>query len=125
MPARRHLHADRRSPHEPNVREVSSSECPLLRRSRTHDSRSTTLNDGMKRSLLGGLAATVAVAGTALTSAPALASPPDPSSTDIPSLGWRGENLRFVVCDPTLTAARTVGFSVQDWSGDPLHQPAL
>jgi hypothetical protein len=83
------------------------------------------LDVGTRRSLLGGLAATVAMAGLALTSAPAMATPPDPGTTNIPSLGWRGENLRLVTCDNALNGASSVGFAVEDWSGDPLRLPTL
>jgi hypothetical protein len=84
-----------------------------------------TLNVGKRRSLLGGLAATIAVTGSVLSSAPAVAAPPDPTATNIPSLAWRGERVRLVACDASLAGASDVGLAVVDWSGDPLRTPAL
>ncbi len=51
------------------------------------------------------------------------ATDPDPSTTNIPYLAWRGEHVRIVKCDPILAPAielgpaRSVTFEVVDWSG--------
>jgi hypothetical protein len=60
----------------------------------------------------------------------------DPQQANVPYLGWRGEELRLVVCAPAITVTqthygRTVGkgmstsWIVESWSGDSFTTPAL
>src|SRR3954471_11524428 len=50
----------------------------------------------------------------------------DPQQTNVPSLGWRGEELRLVKCAPELGAAgQRTDWIVEDWSGDPFNPPTL
>jgi len=50
----------------------------------------------------------------------------DPQNTNIPSLAWRGEQLRFVKCNDEFTLeGQTANFSVADFSGDAGHQPTV
>ena len=52
--------------------------------------------------------------------------PWDPQQTNVPSLGWRGEELRLVKCAPEIGAAgQRTDWIVEDWSGDPFDPPAL
>src|SRR4051812_31915950 len=110
---------DRCSPRRGKCRRASARHKALAH----HESGVHTLHDGKRRSLLGGLAATIAITGSVLSSAPAVAAPPDPTATNLPGLGWRGERLRSVACSDALASATSVGFAVEDWSGDPLRTP--
>ena len=48
------------------------------------------------------LASTPSWAGSRLTVNPSIASDPNPTSTNIPYLAWRGENIRLVKCSDDL-----------------------
>ena len=51
--------------------------------------------------------------------------PWDPQQTNVPYLGWRGEELRLVKCAPEIVqhAGQATDWIVEDWSGLPV-QPA-
>jgi hypothetical protein len=61
----------------------------------------------------------LALLGSALTAVPAgAAPPPDPQTTNVPYLAWRGEHLRLVKCSPLITNdGQTADVLVEDWSG--------
>jgi hypothetical protein len=51
----------------------------------------------------------------------AAAAPQDPLTTNIPSVAWRGEQVRLVKCDPSLAieGAKKVDWIVESWTGAP------
>ena len=60
----------------------------------------------------------LALLGSAIAAVPAGAAPPDPQTTNVPYLAWRGEHIRLVKCDPLIqTEGQTVDVLVEDWSG--------
>ena len=63
----------------------------------------------------------LALLGSAIAAVPAgaaPAAPPDPQTTNVPYLAWRGEHIRLVKCDPLIqTGGQTADFLVEDWSG--------
>lgn len=61
----------------------------------------------------------LALLGAAIAASPAGAAPPDPQTTNVPYLAWRGEHLRLVKCSPLIStdAGQTVDVIVEDWSG--------
>jgi hypothetical protein len=60
----------------------------------------------------------LALLGSAITAVPAGAAPPDPQTTNIPYLAWRGEHVRLVKCDPLIsTEGQSADVLVEDWSG--------
>jgi hypothetical protein len=61
----------------------------------------------------------LALVGSAFVAVPAvLASAPDPQTTNIPSLAWRGEHIRLVACDPMIAqSGASIDVIVEDWSG--------
>jgi hypothetical protein len=65
------------------------------------------------------LAFLACVLGSALAAGPAAAQgPPDPQTTNIPYLAWRGEQIRLVKCDPAIGEEGTfVDWIVEEWSG--------
>ena len=65
------------------------------------------------------LAFLACVLGSALASGPAAAQgPQDPQTTNIPYLGWRGEQIRLVKCDPAIgEEGASVDWLVESWSG--------
>ena len=72
------------------------------------------------RRLKVGLAALVALMGSAFFAAPALAdTQPDPTESNIPYLAWRGEQVRLVKCAPAITGVnQRADFLLVDWSGE-------
>src|SRR4051812_27861256 len=74
------------------------------------------------RALIGVAAASliiVSVAGAALTTW-------DPQQSNVPYLGWRGEELRLVKCAPEIGApGQRTDWIVEDWSGDFVDPPSL
>ncbi len=85
-------------------------------------------------------AATVVVLLAASASAYAASPAFSPLTTNVPSLGWRGEELRLVKCVTPATDGETVtaavrdhsalgelrfDWLVEDWSGDPFQRPQL
>ncbi len=72
------------------------------------------------RRLKFGLAAMVALMGTAFFAAPALAdTQPDPTESNVPYLAWRGEQVRLVKCAPSITGVlQRADFLLVDWSGE-------
>jgi len=80
---------------------------------------------GLRFGFGGGMAAVLIAAG-AISAAPAVAAGSlDPQTTNVPNLGWRGEQLRLVKCDPVIADAAHADFVVEDWSGDPFNKPSL
>ena len=74
------------------------------------------------RALVGVAAATLVVVSTA----GAAIAQWDPQQTNVPSLGWRGEELRLVKCAPEIGAAgQRTDWIVEDWSGDPFNPPIV
>jgi hypothetical protein len=65
------------------------------------------------------LAFLACVLGSALASGPAAAQgPPDPQTTNIPYLAWRGEQIRLVKCDPAIgESAASVDWLIESWTG--------
>ncbi|MBN1527788.1 MAG: hypothetical protein JW895_01925 [Thermoleophilaceae bacterium] len=65
------------------------------------------------------LAFLACVLGSALASGPAAAQgPPDPQTTNIPYLAWRGEQIRLVKCDPAIgEEGASVDWLVEEWTG--------
>jgi hypothetical protein len=67
--------------------------------------------------------------GVAAVPTAAAATDPDPSTTNIPYLAWRGEHVRIVKCSPVFAPDlefgpdRSVTFEVVDWSGLAIGQP--
>ena len=61
----------------------------------------------------------LALLGSAIAAIPAgAAPPPDPQTTNVPYLAWRGEHLRLVKCDKLISGeGQTVDVLVEDWSG--------
>ncbi len=61
----------------------------------------------------------LALLGSAIAAIPAgAAPPPDPQTTNVPYLAWRGEHLRLVKCDTLISGeGQTVDVLVEDWSG--------
>ena len=60
----------------------------------------------------------LALLGAAIAASPAGAAPPDPQTTNIPYLAWRGEHVRLVKCAPQITlTGQTADVIVEDWSG--------
>ena len=61
----------------------------------------------------------LALLGAAIAASPAGAAPPDPQTTNVPYLAWRGEHVRLVKCSPviSLDAGQTADVIVEDWSG--------
>ncbi len=59
------------------------------------------------------------VLGSALASVPAAAQgPPDPQTTNIPYLAWRGEQIRLVKCHPDISERGfSVDWLVEEWTG--------
>jgi hypothetical protein len=85
-----------------------------------------------RRLKLGLLAVVATIGATMVFSTVAQARTiPDPMLSNVPYLAWRGEELRLVKCDPTLTpgdllSPGDVDFLLVDWSGDPhLASPQL
>jgi hypothetical protein len=82
------------------------------------------------------VSAACVVATAASGVAPAGAATPltrwDPQQANVPSLGWRGEELRLVKCSPDIRVAdgyagkgQAADWLVEDWSGYPFQPPAL
>ena len=64
------------------------------------------------------LAFLACVLGSALASGPAAAQAPDPQTTNIPYVGWRGEQIRLVKCNPAIgEEGASVDWLVESWSG--------
>jgi hypothetical protein len=65
------------------------------------------------------LAFLACVLGSALASGPAAAQgPPDPQTTNIPYLAWRGEQVRLVKCDPAIgESGASVDWLIESWTG--------
>ena len=60
----------------------------------------------------------LALLGSAIAAVPAGAAPPDPQTTNIPYLAWRGEHIRLVKCDPLIQLeGQAIDVLVEDWSG--------
>jgi hypothetical protein len=60
----------------------------------------------------------LALLGSAIAAVPAGAAPPDPQTTNVPYLAWRGEHLRLVKCDKLISGeGQTIDVLVEDWSG--------
>lgn len=61
----------------------------------------------------------LALLGSAIAAVPAgAAPPPDPQTTNVPYLAWRGEHLRLVKCDKLIQSeGQSVDVLVEDWSG--------
>ena len=60
----------------------------------------------------------LALLGSAIAAVPAGAAPPDPQTTNVPYLAWRGEHIRLVKCGPLISSqGQTVDVLVEDWSG--------
>jgi hypothetical protein len=72
------------------------------------------------------LAFLACVLGSALASSPAAAQgPPDPQTTNIPYLAWRGEQIRLVKCDPAIgEEGASVDWLVEEWTG-PGEKPQI
>jgi hypothetical protein len=60
----------------------------------------------------------LALLGAAIAASPAGAAPPDPQTTNVPYLAWRGEHVRLVKCAPEIAlTGQTADVIVEDWSG--------
>jgi hypothetical protein len=72
------------------------------------------------------LAVLACVLGSALASGPAAAQgPPDPQTTNIPYLAWRGEQIRLVKCNPAIgELGASVDWLVEEWTG-PGEKPQI
>jgi hypothetical protein len=81
----------------------------IVKRSRTIGGR------GRTKALA--VAVGAAVALPALGAAPATAAAPDPQTTNVPYLAWRGEEMKLVKCDPSLAGATGGEAFVESWSG--------
>jgi hypothetical protein len=60
----------------------------------------------------------LALLGAAFAASPAGAAPPDPQTTNVPYLAWRGEHVRVVKCaDSIALTGQSADVIVEDWSG--------
>src|SRR3954452_4005865 len=60
----------------------------------------------------------LAVGGLASSAGSALAAPPDPQTTNVPYLAWRGEQIRLVECSNEIGSGQNAQAIVESWSGN-------